>query len=216
MRRAVASAVLAFLPACGGLENAPLTKGVVQGTMAGANATSLVAVVGRPELSARPQPDGRFTLAEVPAGAVELLFLFNEAAADRRRVTVTGGGVADVGVVTGQPATRLEVELRPPDNLSARLGVVTLVGTAVQATPEERPGAAYEVRFSLPAGCYLVRGEVPGLLPVEQDVCLAAGDPHESRHLDFKSPDGTAGQRGCAVSGCVPGGVCQADGRCRL
>lgn len=45
---------------------------------------------------------------------------------------------------------------------------------------------------------------------------VLAGDPHESRHLDFKSPDGTAGQRGCAVSGCVPGGVCQADGRCRL
>ncbi|MEW5739996.1 MAG: hypothetical protein AB1938_13775 [Myxococcota bacterium] len=216
MRRSVASVVFLSLAACGGLENAPLTVGVVQGTMSGATADSLVSVVGLPQLSAKPDAAGAFRIADVPVGEVELLLLVNQSSAERRRVTVTGGGVADVGVVTGQPATKLEVELRPPDNLSARLGTVTLVGTAARETPEERPGEPYEVHFFLPPGCYQVRGEVPGLLPVEEEVCLAVGDPEEDRHLDFKSPDGSAGQEGCALSGCVPGGVCQADGRCRL
>lgn len=209
MRRALLALPLATLSACGGLDNVPLTRGVVRGTLVGADGDALVAVVGTPALSARPDALGRFTLTEVPLGAVDLLMLVNRASAERRQVTVTGGGVADVGEVAGRPVGTLEVKLRLPDNLSPRAAGVTVVGTPLVRGVD----VLGEVELGLPAGCYAVRGVVPGVLPVERPACLPEGGALEVE-LDFPRPDGSPGQEGCSVTGCVDGYVCRPDGRC--
>lgn len=211
MRRALATSLVAVLAGCGGLENGPLTKGVVRGSLVGADAQALVAVVDAPDLSARPAADGTFELKDVPHGDVELLLIVSASAAERRTVTVTGGGVADVGAVNGRPAGAVELHFRLPDLLSPRAGTATVKGTAI-VQPVDPSG---ETTLSLPAGCYVVRGEVPGVPAVERPVCALEGVSLELE-LDFPRPDGSPGQEGCSVSGCEDGAVCKADGRCEF
>lgn len=209
MRRALVIALVTVLAGCGGLENVPLTKGVVRGSFVGADAQALVAVVDQPGLSARPAADGSFELKDVPHGDVELLLIVNASAAERRTVTVLGGGVADVGSVAGRPAGAVELHFRLPDLLSPRAGSATVKGTAIAQSVDELG----ETTLTLPAGCYVVRGEVPGVAAVERPVCALEGVSLELE-FDFPRPDGSPGQEGCSVSGCEDGAVCKADGRC--
>ncbi|MEW6435443.1 MAG: hypothetical protein AB1730_28435 [Myxococcota bacterium] len=209
MRRALATFLIAALAGCGGLENVPLMKGVVRGALVGADAHAMVAVVDEPGLSARPEADGTFVVKDVPHGDVELLLIVNVSAAERRTVRVTGGGVADVGNVAGRPAGTVELHFRLPDLLSPRAGSASVHGTAI-TQPVDKYG---ETALTLPAGCYLVRGEVPGVPAVERSVCALEGVSLELE-LDFPRPNGSPGQEGCSVSGCEDGAVCKADGRC--
>jgi hypothetical protein len=214
MRRLLATGALSLLAACGGLENVPLTLGAVRGALQAPNGDAQVAVVNHPELSARPAMDGTFTLADVPQGEVELLLLVTDKLAERRRVTVTGGAVTDVGVVVGKPALDFEVELYLPDLLSPRAGVVTIVGTAL-SEPVEASGDPWGgAKFALPEGCYRARGDVPGLKPVEGEACVSEAAGPAELHLVFATPSGEPGEEGCALSGCLPGTVCRSDGRC--
>lgn len=214
--RLVLATCCAVLTACGGLENVPLTLGAVKGLLQAPSGDAQVAVVDHPELSARPAMDGSFTLADVPQGEVQLLLLVSDGLAERRAVAVTGGGVTDIGAVAGLPALDFEVELYLPDLLSPRGGTVTLVGTSL-SEPVEASGEPWgSATFSLPEGCYRARGEVPGLKPVEGEACVNAAAGDAELHLVFATPDGSSGEEGCALSGCLPGAVCRSDGRCEV
>lgn len=211
MRRVLATCCVALLAACGGLENVPLTKGVVRGTLVGANAQSLVAVIGHPELFTHPDTQGAFSIADVPQGDVELLVLANSQSAARLSVTVTGGGVSNLGQVQGRPPGFLEVYLRPPNFISAAKGSIAVLGTPLSDTVEP----SGEGEFRLPAGCYVIRGTVPGLAPTDRDVCVEENGLLEVE-VELPEPDGSEGQEGCGVAGCLVGTICKSDGRCEL
>lgn len=211
MRRVLATVSVTFLAACGGLENVPLTKGVVRGSLVGANAQSLVAVIGQPELYTHPEADGSFSIADVPQGDVELLLLANSNSAARQTVTVTGGGVSNLGQVQGRPPGFLEIFLRPPNFISAAKGTVAVLGTPLTDTVEP----SGEAEFRLPTGCYVVRGAVPGLAAVDRDVCLEEGGLLDAE-FELPEPDGSEGHEGCGLAGCLAGTVCKSDGRCEL
>jgi hypothetical protein len=75
----VAAAASVFLSACGGLDTPDLTVGDVTGQLDGAVAPASdvadwnVHVVGKPEVFAKVDSNGRFTLTDVPAGPVKLV-----------------------------------------------------------------------------------------------------------------------------------------------
>jgi hypothetical protein len=211
MRRVLATVSATLLAACGGLENVPLTRGVVRGMLVGANAQSLVAVIGQPELYTHPDAQGEFTIADVPQGDVELLLLANSNSAARQTVTVTGGGVSDLGPVQGRPPGFLEIFLRLPHFISAAKGRVGVLGTPLTVAVD--PSGKAE--FRLPEGCYVVRGAVPGLAAVEREVCLEEGRDLDVE-LELPEPDGSKGHEGCGLAGCLPGTVCKSNGRCEL
>lgn len=211
MRRLLAILCVTAFAGCGGLENVPLTLGVVRGTLAGANAQSLVAVVDHPDLYAHPDAQGVFSIADVPQGEVDLLLLANSNSAARQRVLVTGGGVANLGVVEGRPPGFLEIFLRPPNFISAAKGTVAVLGTPLTDTVEP----SGEAEFRLPSGCYVIRGAVPGLASLDRQVCLEEGDLLDVE-FELPEPDGSEGHEGCGLAGCLAGTVCKSDGRCEL
>lgn len=208
MTRPVALALA--LAGCGGLENLPLTRGVVRGTLERPDGLALVAVMGTPALATRPGPEGAFTLADVPQGEVDLLVVLDGRRAERRTVSLAGGAAVDLGLVVGRPAGVVQAHLRVPELLRTSGGEVAVVGTPL-LVPVSSAG---EARLVLGAGCYTVQGRHPGLAPIDARVCVDEGATEEVE-LELPEPDGAAGHEGCALTGCEDGAHCGSDGRCR-
>lgn len=209
MRRAITSALLFALAGCGGLENVPLTLGVIRGSLVGADANASVSVLGTPELAAKPDATGAFQITNVPQGNVELLAIISATTAVRMPVTVRGGAVAELGQVHPGPSGELEVEARAPSGQSVLLGKATIKGTTL-SKPLNLLG---EAEFRLAVGCYVAEVDVPGLGAAEKDVCVVE-NVHTELEVQLAPPDGSKGREGCSVSGCLPGLSCQADGSC--
>lgn len=197
------------LAGCGGLENEPLTRGVLEGTLARPDALALVAVMGRPELAARPDAAGRFRLADVPSGEQDLLLVLDGQRAERRMVSVAGGAVTNLGDVEGRRAGQVLARLGGPDLLQLAAGEVLVLGTPLRASLT----AQREARLVLGAGCYTLRATHPGLAAVEDQVCVNEGE-QQAKELEFPEPDGEPGHEGCQVTGCEGAATCRPDGHC--
>jgi hypothetical protein len=211
MRALVATLVLVAASACGGLENEPLTLGIVRGSLLGASAKTSVSIFHQTQLSAVVDATGAFELRGVPQGEVEVLALISTTHAERIKVSVQGGGVTDVGVRAGRPVSTLELELQPPSFQRVDRGTVVVEGTPLSLKLEE-PG---EWVFYTPEGCYQVTATVPGLGSKTTQICATESVQHEV-HLAFPPPNGSPGREGCRVSGCLVGLECHADGACGL
>ncbi len=211
--RTVLPALLAILAltGCGGLENEPLTLGVVRGTLLGTNLMSSAFVFGRPDLVATPNVAGGFEIRGIPAGSVEVLSLINADFADRRAVNVEGGLVTDLGSTTGRPVGFFELELIAPGFQSVSKGSVSVAGTPLSL--ELSAHEPNEWVFHLPAGCYEVEATVPGLGSKTVNACASETQHHEV-HIEFPVPDGSPGREGCAVSGCMGLLRCLPDRSC--
>lgn len=209
MTRAHLLLLAGLLAGCGGLDNAPLTRGVLEGTLVRPDALALVAVMGRPELAAQPDAAGRFRLADVPSGEQDLLLVLDGQRAERRVVSITGGGVTDLGAVEGRRSGLVLARLGGPDLLQLSSGEVAVVGTPLHAslTPQR------EARLVLGAGCYTLRATHPGLAAVEDQVCVNEGE-QQAKELEFPEPDGEPGHEGCGVTGCEGAAACRPDGHC--
>ncbi len=203
---------LVALSACGGLENEPLTLGVVRGSLLGATSNSTVSIFGRPDLIATPDATGAFELRGVPQGQVEVLKLISLDFGERQRVEVQGGSVADVGASAGRPVGFFEVELGSPGGQRVRQGSLALSGTPLSVRIE-RDEPEWQIR--VPAGCYEITATVPGLGSKTTQAC--AGEAmHRDVQIVMPVPDGSPGREGCQVTGCSGTLRCQPDHSCRL
>lgn len=207
MRPFAAMVGLLVLSGCGGLENEPLTWGIVRGSLVGSNSSSTVSVFGRPELIASPDSQGNFSL-RVPQGENQLLALISQTKTELISVEVQAGAVAEVGSRTGLPPGMLELELKAPSFQNIAKGTVKVEGTPVSIRLEE----TVEWEFRLPAGCYEVQGTVPGLGSITSQGCVVEGK-HVEVEFRFPQPDGSPGREGCIVTGCSLG-VCRSNGTC--
>jgi hypothetical protein len=209
--RALLAAALALgtLTACGELENAPLTLGVIRGSLVGATASSKVAVYQRPELVPTLDADGGFEFVGVPVGPVEVLALISAARAERITVDVVGGAVANLGAREGRPVGKFELNFKAPSGQRVDKATALVEGTPLSLRFEE-PG---EAEFRVPAGCYHVQGAVPGLGSKLVEACVTEVGEREVT-FSFPQPDGSPGREGCLVTGCVTGLSCRADGAC--
>jgi hypothetical protein len=214
-------APLAFAVGCGGLENVPLTEGMVRGALVGAGAGSSVSVMGRPDLvdvptqaelaalAHQPSTNWNFELAHVPEGRVELLILIASGRTGRLAVDVVGGAIEDLPPQEGQASGRLEAKLRAPSHQEIEEGVLKVIGTPIRRHIEET-----SEDLEVPAGCYSVEATVPGLGTVTGSGCVASGATQHVE-LPFLEPDGSPGREGCSVTGCQDEYHCSSDGRCR-
>lgn len=198
MRALLPALVAVALTACGGLENEPLTYGVVRGTLVGTTLTSSAFVFGRPDLIATPDVAGGFEIRGIPEGSVEVLALINADFAERKSVQIEGGLVTDLGTTTGRPVGYFELELIAPGFQSVSKGSVSIPGTPLSLELATEPN---EWVFHVPAGCYQVSATVPGLGAKTVQACASETQHHEV-HIEFPVPDGSPGREGCEVSGC--------------
>lgn len=208
MRALLATAVLAVLSACGGLDNAPLRVGLVRGLVVDPTPESLVFVENAPALVTRPGAAGTFELS-VPQGDVTLVVLASASRAERRALVVQGGGVTEAGSLGTLAGARLEAEVHVP-SLQSRAAATLEVGGVLMT---QRPNVDGEIAVGLPSGCFPVRVVLRGLGVVEKEVCLQAPEVREV-HFDLPAPDGSPGREGCSVTGCEAGYACRSNGTC--
>ena len=196
---------------CGSLENAPLRSGVIQGQLRNADASALVAVVGREDLRTTPDAEGRFELRAVPTGTVDLVIIINALESTRVSVQLEAASIADLGVVTPLSSALFEFYVLPPGGqliVGGRIGVSGLPLSAPTSSPEN------EAHLRLPPGCYLFLVSAAGLGEVSVSVCGVGGGSLE-RRVTLPAPDGTSGHEGCTLTGCVGLLRCQADRSCQ-
>lgn len=203
---------LTALAGCGGFENEPFKTGVLRGQLQGTDASALVGVVGHENLSARPDAAGRFELAGVPLGQVDLLVIINATQSKRLTVEVGGASIVELGVVEPRPSVKFEVHVKAPGDQWLGGGRVSLVGTPL-SEPIRIDGDESEAEFYLPAGCYEARVTVPGLGEVTRSECVE--NSSSSIRVSMPVPDGSAGREGCSVTGCPSSLTCQSDRSCR-
>jgi hypothetical protein len=202
---------LCALPACGGFENEPFKTGIVRGQLSGVDATALISVVDHEELVTRPDAEGRFELAGVPLGNVELLAIINARQSRRLAVTVAGATVVELGAVEAKPSAKFEIYVSAAGGLRLTGGTVSLVGTPLRVNIR---GSENEAEFYVPGGCYTALVQVPGLAEATTSGCIGDSGFFE-RRVELSPPDGSPGQEGCAVTGCLTGLTCQVDRTCR-
>jgi hypothetical protein len=209
--RTLSLSLVVLLAACGSLDNDPLRTGTIRGQVTGTDPTSSISVIGREELVTSPDVEGRFALAGVPLGNVELLVVINATQSRRLSVEVGPASVVELGAIEPAPSQEFEVYVKGPSGQRVTGGTVSLVGTpllkAIRA-PED------EAEFFLPPGCYQALISVPGLGTATIDGCMEPGFSFE-KIFTFDPPDGTVGREGCSVTGCKSALVCQSDGSCR-
>lgn len=208
--RTLLPVLVAFaVTACGGLENEPLTLGVIRGNLIGSTPKSSVSIFQKPEFISTVDGNGDFELRGVPRGTADLLVIINDDAAERVQVEVEGGVVTNLGSRKGRPTGTLEIELIAPAWQKVDKGTVVVEGTPLElevSDPNER-------EFKMPAGCYRVTATVPGLGTKHDEPCVREGVMQEV-HMVFPIPDGSPGREGCKVTGCQFGLTCRADGAC--
>ncbi|MFZ5442903.1 MAG: hypothetical protein ACOZQL_23055 [Myxococcota bacterium] len=211
MKRLTVIALLG-LTACGGFENEPFKTGVVRGQVTGADERALVSVIGREDLTTKPDAAGAFELAGVPLGQAELLIIANATSSRRLTVEVGGASVVELGVVDAPPSVKLEVHVEGGYHDLSH-GTVRLVGTPLTRRIEVE-GFESEAEFFVPAGCYEARASVPGLGQASNTLCFTDTLTHSLR-VTFPTPDGSEGREGCSVTGCLFPFTCQSDRTCR-
>jgi len=203
------------LTGCGGLDNAPLTVGVVRGTLQEAvGGTAVVSVFGQPDVFLRPDSSGQFQLSEVPQGASELFAVASATKAVRVPMVVYGGGVTDLGTVRPRPGGFVKLELHTGSYQRLGTSKINVVGTPFQRVAVSDTGVA--VVGPLPEGCYELNTTAPGFGTIAPRVCVQEADDLEL-DADLPRADGTEGHEGCIVTGCQDPYVCDTfDGHCEL
>lgn len=222
VRSLLVGAVLFLGLGCGGLENEPLTRATVRGSLVGAGRTSLVYLFGQPAIHDSPTvseleslartPDAHWTfeLTDVPAGGRELMILISPGRARRLPLELIAGEVRELPSQVGELVAILEADLDAPSHQRIRAGTVVVKGTNIERTVQES-----ELDLQVPAGCYIVEAHVPGLgTKAAPEACVGPG-LRKRVPLHFDQPDGTPDRTGCNQTGCVGDYRCDvATGRC--
>lgn len=210
MRSLTAIALFALLSGCGGLDNDPLTLGVVRGRLTRADAKAWASLLGRPETRQPLSASGAFEFRDVPHGTTEVIAVANGTEALRKPVEVSGAAVTDVGALNPRPGGFLELQVESKSRLALTGGTATIAGVP------------FEVQLSadgdadigpLPLGCYSVHLSLPGSGAYDQEACTEEG-VREHLELSLPEPDGSPGHEGCGVTGCQAGLTCGLSGRC--
>ncbi|MCY1034586.1 carboxypeptidase-like regulatory domain-containing protein [Corallococcus sp. BB11-1] len=199
------------LGACGNLDNTPFRTGTVHGRLTEFDpAVALVSLVGAPDARGTVDAEGRFTLADVPAGPAELFIVATASKAARVPLTVQGGQSVAVEDVAPRPAGTLDLKVKSRGSLKLTQAQVSLVGTPFQAL---RLDVAGKQRIGpLPEGCYEVRVLAPDFATASGQGCVGPG---EQKLLKLELiPEDAWGQRGCAETGCDSDTHCAPNGQC--
>ncbi|MCY1046140.1 carboxypeptidase regulatory-like domain-containing protein [Corallococcus sp. bb12-1] len=164
------------LAGCGGFENGPLQTGTVRGRILGVEAdVARVSVMGRSELRASVDADGRFELSDVPATSLELFVVASRTRATRKAVVARGARVTDVGDIASAPGAFIIVRVSDETGSVPSDVEVEVEGTGFDSLKVE-PGNG-EVRVGpLPAGCYSLEVKARDLEDVELEVCVREGE----------------------------------------
>lgn len=203
---------LLALAGCGGLQNEPLTVGVVRGQLAeAASGQAVVSIFGQPDVFLRPNGSGEFQLDGVPQGAAELFAVANESKALRLPLVVHGGGVTDLGRVQPRPGGFVRLQLHTGSYQRLGTSKINVVGTPYQRVSVTDTG---EARIGpLPEGCYALDTTAPGFGNITPEICVRELDALEVE-AELPHSDGTQGREGCLVTGCQDPYVCMSDGHC--
>ncbi|RKG86535.1 carboxypeptidase regulatory-like domain-containing protein, partial [Corallococcus sp. CA053C] len=180
------------LAACGGFENTPLQTGTVRGRILGAEAdVARVSVLGRSELRASVDKDGRFELGDVPATALELFVVASRTHATRTSVVAQGARITDVGDIQAGPGAFITVRASDETGAVPSDVEVEVDGTGFDSVKVNTQSG--EVRVGpLPAGCYTLEVKARDLEDVEQEVCVREGE-ELVRAITLPSDDGGGG-----------------------
>lgn len=212
MRSLLLIALLA-LGGCGGLDNGPLTVGVVRGELRSAvSGQAVVSIFGQPDVFMRPDSSGQFQLVDVPQGQLELFAVANESRAVRLPLLVHGGGVTDLGRVEARPGGFIHLQLRTGSYQKLGGTKINVVGTPFQRVSVTDSGEA--LVGPLPEGCYELNTNAPGFGTITPEFCVRELDALEVE-AELPHADGTAGREGCIVTGCQDPYLCDVnDGHC--
>lgn len=197
--------------ACGNLQNEPFRVGTVRGQLTEYDAAvALVSLVGQPGVRSNVDADGRFALAGVPAGPVELFIVATSEKAARVGVTVQGGQSIDVRGVSPKAAGFFEMRVK------ARGGErLTTAQVSVEGTPFQRLLLDSQGRLRvgpLPDGCYAVTVSATGFPLTQAEACVGSGEKKELK-VELEADEDYV-NRGCAVTGCADGLVCAPNNKC--
>jgi hypothetical protein len=205
----IAMAVLAAVGtvSCGGLDNAPFRAGTVHGQLSESDpSVAYVSVIGAPDVRSGMEPDGSFTLEQVPAGATELFIIAAANRALRQPLVVQGGQSISVGLLVPIEASFLSVRVRAPDHQRVVSGQVSVAGTPVRDQPLDDSG---RLKIGpLPDGCYTLSISVPGFPDLDSETCVSAGEEKEVK-VTLPTP-----ASGCSETGCSDDFLCTQAGRC--
>ncbi len=210
MRALIASLVVVGLSACGGLENEPLTLGIVRGSLERASASGWVAIAGRPTTRQALGAGGTFEFRDLQHGEIELFGVANDAEALRRTVAVEGGGITQLGQLAAHPGGFVSVDVKTSTGLFLGRGTVEIPNQPWTTTLDI---LGHGSLGPLPVGCWDIHLSIPGAAVLERQACTTEGGT-EAAEFDLVEPDGTPGHEGCAITGCQDGLECGDDRIC--
>ncbi len=218
MRRAFA--ILAsglLLAACGELESPDLETGSLTGRLANASPAAYLYPLGRPDLTVRPEPGGRYTIEKVPVETAALVVVDASGGVWRAALVPVGLGGGEERTVPEVNAALLPLAGRVA--AVARLGGgctsggvrFTVAGTdQVDVAPASAGVAA--LLDVLPAGAFELEARSDGFAEGREAIEVVSGATafHEVE-LEVEGGDATPG---CLApgAGCRPGLVCDPDG----
>ncbi len=201
---------LLAVASCGGLDNDPLTTGVVRGQLSEVDSSALVAPVAAPaaELLTRRatlSADGSFELSALPAGSYTLFIVATADKVLEVQVAVRAGSISELGLLTPVPGAFIDARLSQPSLAASAL--VTVQGTPYVDQKFALASALLTIG-PLPQGSFEFVAQASG---TEQrwNSQLAEGE-RQTVTVSF------APTTGCVAAGrtCPSGLVCANDGSC--
>ncbi len=212
--RIAAAALVAALPACGGLSTPDLSRGAVSGRIAGASAGAYAYVYGAPQLEAALAGDGSFEIAGVPAGPASVVLYDGSDRAEMVAVEVRGATRTRIErSAAAMPLAGGIVAAARPQGGTIGTGASYTVDGTVLAGVTAPPGALSVELWPLPGGSFVVLAALPGFLPVASPVTALAGATVAAEaDLNIDPPDP---EHGCVNKTCHAPLLCElADGWC--
>lgn len=170
---AAAAPVFLLLAACGGLTTPDTSTGEITGQITGAQSSSMVYVLGKPEVAVELAPDGSFTLPDVPVGTAKLVVFDGGNRADIVAVEVKGAGRSSLRKDSSElpKAGKLTADAHCDDQKSPDGTEFEVTSDAGEATrlKATRKGGKVEL-FPVPKGKWKLRAKQQGYYENQVDV----------------------------------------------
>jgi hypothetical protein len=204
--------LVALGAACGQYQSPDLEHGAVAGRIPGATDGAYAYVLGSPEIFARAQPDGSFSLDNVPAGQPRIVLFDGTAGAELMQVEVSGARRSQLAPERPlRPAGAVLVAGSPLRGVSSKGLKFSIEGTPLRDVSGESGAARI---FPLPAGAFDVLAVQPGFRDKRLRVEVTGGTSGALEvELDVDEDDDDDA-KGCHSCGCEGGLACADDGRC--